>query len=489
MTGQASKPKDVMSFFEPAITRRIIALSYPVMLAMLTQTLINQVDHILVGHLPLSESTPGQTAVQISQILLWAFGGFLSSIAVGTQALTARRIGAEDVEGAGAISTNSQLLAVLASIVVSAGTYVAAPVLFRLMSRDEAVIALGVPFLRWRFLQITSMVVTASLKSFFDGLGKTRVHMGVAITMNIANFLLCIALIFGADTPGIPGVDAMHRVIVAVTGGRIPHLGVPGAGLASMLSSWLGLFLMLGWSFRSEYGRYHIRRLSNASATTMWQITKLSVPSGLATMFAMGGFGFVLFVVSKLDAASGRGIGRTVYATATSNIISVLQLVFISCIAYGTATATLVSQSMGAKTYDLAEKYAYTAARIGAILFFTVGMMLTLFATPILTFWNPDLQVVAAGAPILKVLGFVCPLICVALVFTQALYGAGNTLFVMVAEGVLHFTCLVPLSWLFGFTFGLGLWGVWGALIFYITALALVMILKFRTGTWKDIHI
>ena len=27
--------------------------------------------------------------------------------------------------------------------------------------------------------------------------------------------------------------------------------------------------------------------------------------------------------------------------------------------------------------------------------------------------------------------------------------------------------------------------GVWGALIFYITALALVMALKFRTGTWK----
>src|ERR1700674_1488141 len=50
-----------MAFLEPALSRRIINLSYPVMLAMLSQTLINQVDHILVGHLPKQESTPGQT--------------------------------------------------------------------------------------------------------------------------------------------------------------------------------------------------------------------------------------------------------------------------------------------------------------------------------------------------------------------------------------------------------------------------------------------
>lgn len=478
-----------MALFDPAISRRIIALSYPVMLAMLSQTLINQVDHILVGHLPLAESTPGQTAVQISQILLWAFGGFLASISVGTQALSARRIGANDIEGAGAVSTNSQLLALLASIVVTALTYAAAPFLFHLMSKDQAVRDLGVPFLRWRFLQITGMVVTASLKSFFDGLGKTRVHMGVALVMNLANFILCVALIFGPEHPGIAGVNQVHAVLMQLCGGWLPRLGVPGAGLASMLSSYIGLFLMIGWSLRDEYRPYHIRRLGNASTKTMWQIVKLSVPSGLATMFAMGGFGFVLFVVAKLDHNAARGVGRTVYSTATSNIISVLQLVFISCIAYGTATATLVSQNMGAKAYDLAEQFAYTAARIGIVLFLLVGMGLTLYAEPILHFWNPDPQVVAAGAPILRVLGFVCPLIVVALVFTQALYGAGNTVFVMTAELILHFTCLVPLSYLCGITLGFGLWGVWGALIFYITALAAVMMLKFRTGTWKKIDI
>lgn len=478
-----------MSWFDPALSRRIVALSYPVMLAMLSQTLINQVDHILVGHLPLAESTPGQTAVQISQILLWMFGGFLAAISVGTQAMTARRAGADDLEGAGAVSTNSLAVALLASLVMTAITYESAEVLFRVANKDQQVVALGVPFLRWRFLQITGLVATASLKSFFDGLGKTHVHMGAAITMNIVNFLLCIALIYGPDSPGIWGIDSVHSLLFAIWGQRLPRLGVPGAGLASMISSYIGLLIMFAWSLRPMYRKYHMRRLSNLSLRVMWQIVKLSVPSGVATMLAMVGFGFVMVVVYKLDKSAGYAVGRTINATATSNIINVLMLVFISCIAYGTATATLVSQSMGAKQPEEAQRFAYTAARIGIVFFLGVGLLMSGFAEPILRFWNPDPDVVRAAAPILRVLGIATPLIAVALTFTQALYGAGNTLFVMVAELILHFFCLIPLSHTLGITLGLGLWGVWSALIFYVASLALVMFAKFRTGTWKQIHI
>ena len=478
-----------MSWFDPALTRRILVLSYPVMLAMLTQTLINQVDHVLVGHLPVSESTPGQTAVQISQILLWMFGGFLAAITVGTQAMTARRAGAGDIEGAGAVSTNSLAVALTTSLVMTGVCYATAPFLFRIFNKDPAVLALGVPFLRWRFLQIMGMVTTASLKSFFDGLGKTRVHMGVAIVMNLANFLLCVALIYGPEHPGIAGIDQVHQALVAIFGTKMPRLGVEGAGLASMISSYIGLAIMLTWSFRSMYRPYHIRRPSNLSARTMWSIIRLSVPSGVATMVAMVGFGFVLYVVGLLDKRAGLGVGRTINATATSNIINVLMLVFISCIAYGTATATLVSQSLGAKAEDLAERYAYTAARIGGVGFLLIGLLLSGFAEPILRFWNPDPDVVATATPILRLLGMFTPVIAIALVFTQALYGAGNTVFVMVAELLLHNTCLIPLSYLCGITLGLGLWGVWGSMAFYVATLATVMFLKFRTGTWKDIHI
>ena len=78
---------------EPLLARRIVRLGVPVIIGMLTQTAINIIDGLMVGRLPDEAAVIGTAAIGPSLILLWAFGGFLSAISVGTQAMTARRIG------------------------------------------------------------------------------------------------------------------------------------------------------------------------------------------------------------------------------------------------------------------------------------------------------------------------------------------------------------------------------------------------------------
>src|SRR3954453_15006797 len=87
--------------------KRIVSLAAPVVLAMMSQTLINQVDHVLIGRLPASESIPGQAACGVGFFLVWAGGGFLSAISVGPQALPARRVGEQASERAGQVMFNS----------------------------------------------------------------------------------------------------------------------------------------------------------------------------------------------------------------------------------------------------------------------------------------------------------------------------------------------------------------------------------------------
>lgn len=476
------------SLIDFSLSPRILTLASPVVVAMITQTLINQVDHILVGHLPEAESVPGQTALQYSQIFLWMFGGFLSAIAVGTQALVARRVGESNPLAAGAVSSNSLILALVSSVIVTGFCYWLTPYLFALAS-SRSVRDLGIPFLRYRFLNITAMVLAASYKSFFDALGKTRVYMTAAISGNIINLILCVAFIFGTTNPNIAGINQIHKFLMYITGGHLPRLGIKGAGLASLISSYVLLAVIMSWSFRSRYRKYRIYHFSNLSMKSITQIARLSIPSGLATWFAMIGFAFAIWVAGRLDFMQHWAKGETIYTTATSNMISIMMLVFITCIGYGTAVATLVSQSLGAKKQDLAEKYVYTAGCLGLILFSVVGLAISIWAKEILHFWNPAEKVVQAATPILRVLGIFQPLILIALLFTYALNGAGNTRFVMIVELILHFVCLMPLCYILGIVLHLGIWGVWMAMMVYIFAVAAVMSIKFNRNTWKHIQI
>jgi MATE family multidrug resistance protein len=54
---------------------------------------------------------------------------------------------------------------------------------------------------------------------------------------------------------------------------------------------------------------------------------------------------------------------------------------------------------------------------------------------------------------------------------------------------ILHFTCLVPLAYLLGIHFGLGLSGVWGSAVVYVVLLTAVMSWKFWKGDWQHIKI
>jgi Na+-driven multidrug efflux pump len=144
---------------------------------------------------------------------------------------------------------------------------------------------------------------------------------------------------------------------------------------------------------------------------------------------------------------------------------------------------------MGAGEFDLAEQYAYEAVKIGMYFFGLVGL-----ATMVKPHWflhalTQDEAVIAAALSPLRVAALVEPLMVAAMVFTQALFGAGNSRFVMWVEFTLHFSCLVPLAYLLGVTANGGIMGVWIAAAIYIALLALIMGWKFHEGAWKAIKI
>lgn len=496
------------------LSPRILRLATPVLFAMLTQTFINIADTLFVGKLDPSISIPGQAALGYSLPLLWIVGGCLSAIGVGTQAITARRFGERKPGLAGQVLTNSLLAACTLGTAASLLAYWFAPEMFGILTNNEAVKALGIPYCEWRFLGVLSMVATASLKAFFDGIGKTHVHMIAAIVMNVLNLGLNYCLIFGFWI--------------------FPRMEVEGAAIASIIASYTGMFIMIAWCLAPKYGKkFAYFNLSKLNLKVTWEIGKLSIPSGLATVFVMAGVLMFVKIIGLLDEraiadsllatgvylgdgaatytahqnailsqANVPGVGVSadmthallqtrpaVYTAAAKVIFDVMSICFIAALAFGTATATLVSQSLGAGKPDLAESYGWNSVKIFAAGMTVIGALIAFFPEATLDLISDDQIVIQAGATGMRIQGICMPLVAAGIICTQALFGAGDAKFVMWVELVLHFTMLVPVAYLLSETFNFGFLGVWVAAALYIVLLAVIMAWKFASGSWKKIQL
>ena len=493
---------------------RILRMAMPIVIAMLTQTAINILDTVMVGWLEPSYAVAGQSALGFSTPLLWLFGGFLSSISIGTLAIVARRQGEGNFKLAGAALTNAVAIAVISSLLVGGLAYAFTPQIYRPFIDNDAVVAFGVPYARFRLLGVLSMVTTAAIKAFFDGTNRTYVHMVAAIVMNFANILLNYVFIFGI--------------------GPIPSFNVAGAGLASLVATYIGLFIMVGWSLAPVVRKkYQLYRPSSFNLRTMWNIIRVSVPSGIANIFVMSGFLIFFKVIGLLDedavqnlilnmkAYAGEAIPawlpaqnqwietahgyNSIWTTdlaitlvqahppifsSTSNlIVSIMSVCFMGAMAFGTATASLVSQSLGEKRPEVAQDYAFESAKVASIIFIALGAFL--FTCPeMIAGWLSSVdEVIEVTASILRLLAFGVPIIATALIFAQSLFGAGCTKFVMIVEGCLHFVCLIPLSYLVGIVMGGGVLGMWSIVILYATALGTIMFIKLKVGGWKKVEL
>src|SRR5438477_68554 len=89
--------------------------------------------------------------------------------------------------------------------------------------------------LRLALPTVISMAMTMAIKAFFDGVGKTHVHLVAALVMNVFNVLFCWIFIYG--------------------NWGAPRMGAPGAGMSAFLATWIGLAIMLiyGTQLRSTY--------------------------------------------------------------------------------------------------------------------------------------------------------------------------------------------------------------------------------------------
>ena len=79
-------------------------------------------------------------------------------------------------------------------------------------------------------------------------------------------------------------------------------MGIAGAGVAGFVSTWVGLGIMVVYAMLPEYRqRFAPFSLKKIEAKLTWSILKLSIPSSVATIAVMTGFGLFAAIAGQLD--------------------------------------------------------------------------------------------------------------------------------------------------------------------------------------------
>jgi len=434
--------------------RQLLTIALPIIGGMLSQNVLNLVDIGMV-------STLGDTALAATGV--GSFFNYLSvaivlGLATGVQATSSRRFG-EDLDEQAALPLNGGLLlAMLVGIPLSLVLMVWAGDILAFLNDDAEVVAQGTPYLQVRLLALTAVGMNFAFRGYWSAAHLTRLYFYTIVSMHAINILLNWVLIFG-------NLGA-------------PALGVTGAGMATTISIFIGLLLHVIFALRFARPAGFLRGLPQRDA--LRRLIDISLPNSIQQVFFSGGLVALIWILGRIGTAE----------VAAANVLLTLGLVLLlPAMGVGIACSSLVGRALGRKDAEDAQRWGWESAALILLVNTAIGLLLLLFARPILAIFLHDTETLQLALLPLMISAVIVGIDTAGLVLMNALLGAGASHRVMKISIVLQWLLFLPLAWLAGPVLGLGLLGVWVVQAVYRLLQTLVLALNWRDDFWKDIKV
>lgn len=436
---------------------RTLQLAWPAIVEQLLNMMVGLVNVYLVGHL----GATALAAVGLGDQVVMLFSVLFSAVAVGTTALVARHVGAEERHLADIVGSQSILLgAGMGGLSALAMGLLAEPLLWLLGAAPD-VVAAGAVYLR---IVAATMLLTSVMfvgNAALRGAGDTLTPMLVMLGINGVNVVVAYALVNGAA--------------------GLPRLGVAGSAVGAATARGLGglavVFLLL-------------RR--NAAVRLLPHFLWRPVGHHLLRVLAIGlptaGEQFSMRLAQLLFASLVARLGTAAYA-GHQVALTLTSLSYMPGWGFSVASTTMVGQELGAQHPEGAERSAVLASRLNTFVMAAIGLLLFLEARPLATAFTNDLSVIQQAAIAIRVAAIGQPLLGISFVLAGALRGAGDTRPVLYITTIALWLVRLPLAYLLTTTADLGLAGVWTAANLDWLVRSGLLWWWFRRGRWKTISV
>lgn len=435
--------------------KALVSLILPLIVEQLLAVLVGMADSIMVA----SVGEAAVSGVSLVDNIMILFINLFAALATGGAVIAGQYLGQKNEKQSCRAATQlvwfTTIMAVIIMVLIYCARWFILHIVFGQI--DAEVMGHANTYL---------MIVTASIPfialynagaAIFRVMGNSRVSMQVAIVMNVINVCGNAFLIFG-----------LHR-------------GTEGVAIPTLVSRITAAVLII----RMLAGQHRVIHIDRSLRyrpdwTMVKRILGIGIPNGMENaMFQLGKI-IVLSLVSTFGTYA-------IAANAVCNAVASFQI--LPGMAINLATTAVIARCVGAGDYGQAEYFTKKLLKLVYISIWVINLIILALVPFILRAYNlSDITAQTART----ILYFHCVSACVvwpvSFSLPATLRAAGDAKVTMVIAMVSMWIFRIVFSYVLGGYFGLGVLGVWIAMVIDWVVRAVCMTVRYQSGKWKLIH-
>lgn len=440
--------------------RQLIVIAVPMVISQACETIMMFTDRVFLSYL-----SPSHMAAALSGgLTAFMFTTFFLGLTGYTTALVAQYLGSNKKR----FCTISVTQAVVISIVSYPLILSLIPLsrwIFEKTGLDASQQQLSFDYLRIILIGSIFFLGRNIFNSFFSGIGKTRIIMISSIMTMSINVFANYILIFGKF--------------------GLPALGIKGAAIGTIISTFCGFIFMLCayLIYTKKRYEYMLRKSFKLDLDVMKKLFHFGYPGGLELLLNLMAFDLMVLLFQSY----GSNVSASVTIALNWDMV-----VFVPLIGINIAVTSLTGRYMGKNEPNIASRAAFSGVKL-ALFYGVLMIILFLSATQVLVnMFLPEGQNVDEIAPLAKYMVKFVSLYILAdgfnIVFSGALRGAGDTFWTMVIAVLCHWLLAVE-SFITVKVLKLNPELAWAIFVFTIPLIGAAYFLRFMTGKWRKIKV
>lgn len=431
----------------------LFAITWPIFIEIMLHMLMGNADTLMLSQY----SDHSVAAVGLTNQLLSVVIVMFGFVATGASVVIAQAIGAKLEKTAAEVAVVSIMANLIFGLLISGALLIWSDIFLKWMNTPPELMKEASSYLLivggFSFIQSVIMTIGAAIRSY----GYTKDAMYVTIGMNILNVIGNYLFIFGTF--------------------GFPVLGVEGVAISTTFSRFLGLIVILYLLFKRSSFPLPFAKSFKLFPLHIKSVLKIGLPSAGEHLSYSGSQMVITFFITLLGTSA---LTTKVYT------FNIMMFIFLFAVAIGQGTQILIGHMIGSKSYDSAYKTCLKSQTYAMIISFLMAGAASLFAKPLLSIFTDNPEIIREGTILLYLTLLLEPGRSFNLVIISSLRAAGDVKFPVVMGVISMWGVSVPLAYLLGIIFDLGLAGIWLAFIADEWLRGLFMLSRWRKRKWQN---